>query len=143
MSLPACGHPAKKLRSGPPNPGEKNKPFGTDMPRRRPRKNFGLKKLRADFRSRKRAHRILTHKLFLPPFVPRDCPWDKLGLSQGQTGLPLCKTRRNLGLSVGQTHFVPGKKPACHWDNPGVVPKGNRPKNLCVCAFFLPEMGAC
>ena len=43
-----CGHPAKKLRSGPPNPG-KNKHFGTDMPRGRPRKKLRSGKLQTDF----------------------------------------------------------------------------------------------
>ena len=38
------------LRSGPPNPG-KNKHFGMDMPRGRPRKNFGLKNFGLIFRS--------------------------------------------------------------------------------------------
>ena len=44
------------------------------------------------------------------------CPRDKLCLSLGQTGLPLCKIRRKpgfcpgdrLGLSLGHTRFVPG-----------------------------------
>ena len=40
----------QKLRSGPPNPG-KNKHFGTDMPRGRPQKNFGLKNFGLIFRT--------------------------------------------------------------------------------------------
>ena len=43
---------------------------------------------------------------------------DKLGLSLGQTGLPLCKIRRK----------------------PGFVPGATRPECLCLCAFFLHEL---
>ena len=52
----------QKLRSGPPNPG-KNKHLGTDMPRGRPRKNFGLKNFGLMFRS-------LTWSSLCPIFWP-------------------------------------------------------------------------
>ena len=41
----------QKRLSGPPKPGKKNKHFGMDMPRGRPRKNFGLKNFGLIFRS--------------------------------------------------------------------------------------------
>ena len=44
--VPADIRPKTSVR---PSKSWKNKHFGTDMPRGRPRKNFGLKKLRADF----------------------------------------------------------------------------------------------
>ena len=87
----------------------------------------------------KKAHKLLTHKLFLPPFAPRIvpgtnwvCPRDKLVFSQGQAGLPLCKMRRKTG-------FVPGTKWVCHRDNPGVVPIATGSKSSCLCVFFLPD----
>ena len=59
--------------------------------------------------SNKGTHKRLTHKHFLPPFDPeivpainRACHWDKLGLSLGQTGFPLCKIRTIPGSSQGQ-----------------------------------------
>ena len=63
-------------------------------------------------------------------------------MSQGQTGLPLCKIRRKPG-------FVPGTNPLCPGDKPGLsrghsrgVPRATGPKGLCLCAFFLPEKDA-
>ena len=60
-------------------------------------------------------------------------------MSQGQTGLPLCKIRRKPG-------FVPGTSPVCPGDKPGLsrghsrgVPRATGPKSLCLCAFFLPD----
>ena len=60
-------------------------------------------------------------------------------MSQGRTGLPLCKIRRKPG-------FVPGTNPVCPGDKPGLsrghsrgVPRATGPKSLCLCAFFLPE----
>ena len=52
-------------------------------------------------------HRFSFFILFLLPFGSPVCPREKLGLSLGQTGLPLCKIRRKSGLSQGQSRFVP------------------------------------
>ena len=72
---------------------------------------------------RKKAHKLFSHKLSVPPFVPGSvpgtswvCPRDK----PGEIGLPLCKIRRK----------------------PGVVPRPTGQKSLCLCAFFLPEKQA-
>ena len=92
----------------------------------------------------KKAHKLFSHKLSVPPFVPgivpgtnRVCPRDK----PGEIGLPLCRIRRipgfvpvfhricprdKLGLSLGQIRWKLG-------------PTGQ--KSLCLCAFFLPEWG--
>ena len=61
---------------------------------------------------------------------PRDCPKGKLGLSLGQTGLPLCK----IG---GKPGFVPATSPLCPRHKPGLSrghsrgrPKSNRTKQF-------------
>ena len=46
-----CGHPAKNFGQALQILENKNKHFGTDMPRGRPRKNFGLKNFGLIFRS--------------------------------------------------------------------------------------------
>ena len=51
----------------------------------------------------------------MPPVVP--------GLSQGQTGLPLCKIRRKPGFVPGTEWVCPRDKSGLSWDNPGVVPR--------------------
>ena len=68
----------------------------------------------------KKAHKLFSHKLSVPPFVPgtvpgtnRVCPRDK----PGEIGLPLCKIKTK---SPVQTR---GR------------PKTNRTKSLCLCAF--------
>ena len=72
--------------------------------------------------------RLLKHNLVLPPF---DSSWyqGQPGLSHGQTGLPLCKIKRN-------PRFVPRTNPVCPWDN---TTRAIRPESLCLCAFFLPD----
>ena len=80
----------------------------------------------------KKAHKLLTHKLCLPPFVP--------GMSQGQTGLPLCKIRRKPGFVPGTTPLCPGDKPGLSRGHSRGVPRPTGPKSLCLCAFFLPEL---
>ena len=89
-------------------------------------------------RGRKRHINFEHINSFCRPSSP-ECPWDKLGLSQGQTGLPLCKVRRKPG-------FVPGTNPLCPGDKPGLSAGHSRgqtratgPKSLCLCAFFLPD----
>ena len=84
-------------------------------------------------------HINIWHINFLCRHSPPVCPRDKPGLSQGQTGLPLCKIRR-------KPRFVPGTNPLCPGDKPGLsrghsrgVPRATGPKSLCLCAFFLPE----
>ena len=72
------------------------------------------------------------------------------GLSLGQTGFvpgtnPVksgfhcVKYGENPGLSQVFTGFVPGTNPVKSPDKPGVVPRPTGQKNLCLCAFFLPE----
>ena len=86
-------------------------------------------------------HINIWHINFFCHHSPPVCPRDNPGLSQGQTGLPLCKIMRKPRfvpgttwvLSLGQTGFVPGTI------EPGVDPSATGPKRLCLCAFFLPE----
>ena len=65
------------------------------------------------------------------PGTNRECPRDKVGLSQGQS--------RVFSLFyTAEAQFVPGTNPVCPWDIPGT--KGGR-QSLCVkslCAFFVP-----
>ena len=72
------------------------------------------------------------------------------GLSLGQTGFvrgtnPVksgfhcVKQEENPGLSQVFTGFVPGTNPVKSPDAPGVVPRPTGQKNLCLCAFFLPD----
>ena len=76
----------------------------------------------------KKAHKLFTHKLSVPPFVPgivpgtnRVCPRDK----PGEIGLPLCRIRRIPGFVPVFTGFVPGTNWVCprdksgeNWDQP-------------------------
>ena len=65
------------------------------------------------------------------PGTNRVCPWDKLGLSQGQTQVFFL-------FYTAEAQFVPGTNPVCPWDISGT--KGGR-QSLCVkslCAFFVP-----
>ena len=62
----------------------------------------------------KKAHKLFSHKLPVPPFVPgtvprtnQVCPRDK----PGEIGLPLCRIRRKPG-------FVPGFHRICTRDKP-------------------------
>ena len=78
-------------------------------------------KARTYFSGAKKAHKLFSHKLSVPPFVPgivpgtnRVCPRDK----PGEIGLPLCRIRRK----------------------PRFVPRPTGQKSLCLCAFFLPEL---
>ena len=72
------------------------------------------------FREVKKAHKLFSHKLSVPPFVPRipgtnwACPRDKPGFA----GLPLCKIRR-------KNRFVPGFHRVCPKDKPGEIPGTN------------------
>ena len=91
----------------------------------------------ANLSGKKKAHK---HKLFGPVALgtPRECPRDKLGLSPGQSGFV---PGTNPGFSpyfTAEAQFVPGTNPVCPWDIPGT--KGGR-KSLCVkslCASFVP-----
>ena len=81
----------------------------------------------AVFRERKRHINFYHINSVCRPSSP-ECPRDKLGLSQGQTRLPLCKIRRKPG-------FVPGTNPLCPGDKPGLsqghsrgVPRATGPK---------------
>ena len=68
------------------------------------------------------------------PGTNRVCPWDKVGLSQGQTQVFFL-------FYTAEAQFVPGTNPVCPWDIPGT--KGGR-QSLCVkslCAFFVPYWG--
>ena len=74
---------------------------------------------------------------FLCRHSPPVCPRDKPGLSQGQTGLPLCKIRR-------KPRFVPGTTWVCPWDELGLSqgqtgarPKSNRTKTFMFMCLFL------
>ena len=65
------------------------------------------------------------------PGTNRECPRDKVGLSQGQTQVFSL-------FYTPEAKFVPGTNPVCPRDIPGT--KGGR-KSLCVknlCAFFVP-----
>ena len=102
-------------------------------------RKLGEKRFRP-FRGQKRLISI-WHINFFCRHSPPVCPRDKPGLSQRQTGLPLCNIRR-------KSQFVPGTTWVCPWDNwgmsqgqTGVVPSATGPKRLCLCAFFLPEYG--
>ena len=86
-----------------------------------------------NFFRKKKAHK---HRLFGPvalgttPGMSR-CPWDKVGLFQGQTQVFSLFYTGKPGLSQGQAQFVPGTIPGT---------KGGL-KSLCVkslCAFFAP-----
>ena len=70
--------------------------------------------LECEIRGQKR-HINIWHINFFCRHSPPVCPRDNPGLSQGQTGLPLCKIRRK----------------------PRFVPSATGPKRLCLCAFFL------
>ena len=68
-----------------------------------------------------KAHKLLSYKLSVPPFVPGIvpgtnwvCPRDKPGFAV----LPLCKIRRKPG-------FVPGFHRVCPKDKPGEIPGTN------------------
>ena len=88
----------------------------------------------------KKAHKLFSHKLSVPPFVPgivpgtnRVCPRDK----PGEIGLPLCKIRRKPG-------FVPGFHRICPRDKPGEIPgqtrgrpNTNRTKEFMFMCLFL------
>ena len=81
----------------------------------------------------KKAHKLFSHKLSVPPFVPGIvpgtnwvCPWDK----PGDIRLPLCRIRRKPG-------FVPGTNPV---KSPGQArgrPKTNRTKKFMFMCLFL------
>ena len=90
-----------------------------------------------DFSGKKKAHK---HKLFDPVALgtPRECPWDRPGLSPGQSGFVPGTNPGFLLIYTAEAQFVPGTHPVCPWDIPGT--KGGR-KSLCVkslCASFVP-----
>ena len=99
-------------------------------------------------RDSKKAHKLLTHKLFLPPFVPGMVPGTQSGFShRGQTGLPLWSKflqEKTWVCPWDCTHFVPGTRPGnCPGDIPEkLIPRATGPKSLCLCAFSLPESQA-
>ena len=85
----------------------------------------------AHYSERKKAQKLFSHKLSVPPFVPGIvpgtnwvCPRDK----PGEIGLPLCKIRRKPG-------FVPGTNPVKSqtWGRP----KTNRTKKFMFMCLFL------
>ena len=72
------------------------------------------------------AHKLFSHKLSVPPFVPGIVP----GTNRVKSGFHCVKEGENPGLSQVFTGFVPGTNPVKSPDKPGVVPRPTGQKSF-------------
>ena len=91
--------------------------------------------------SEKKAHKLFSHKLSVPPFGPGSVPGTNPGLPLGQTQVCRASTVQNKektpGLSQVFTEFVSGTNPV---KSPGQTrgrPKTNRTKKFMFMCLFL------